>query len=89
MIVNHLTFSFTHMKAALDVAESDENVVMFDAERGTFWLANNSNPDFIHIKVFRDPYTVMWIAAGFCPACRGLLDQDYWMNQIEEVRKCH
>ncbi len=73
MIVNHLTFSFTHLKAALDVAEPDENVVMFDAERGTFWLANNSNPKFIFIKVFRDPYHVMWIAAGFCPACRGLL----------------
>ncbi len=80
MIVNHLTFSFTNLKAALDVAEPDENVVMFDAETSTFWLAHKSKR-YAHIKVIRDQVEVMWIAAGFCPACRSLIDQDYWNNQ--------
>lgn len=75
MIVNHLTFSFTNLKAALDVAELDENVVMFDADKGTFWLAHKGTI-LAHIKVIRDQAEVMWIAAGFCPACRTLLDAE-------------
>lgn len=76
MIVNHLTFTIKHMKAALEIAEPDENVVFWNDKQGTIWLSH-AKKNYIFVKVIRDPEEMLWVNAGFCPACLGILNNEH------------